>query len=79
MIKNELIDVFENNYELEESDIITTEEEIEGFYIVRAIVSEIVNPDRITMRDRKSYCGILFDDNKNYTVCRLYFLMILII
>lgn len=73
LIKNELIDVFENNYDLEESDIITTEEEIQGFYIVRAIVSEIIDVDRITMRDRKSYCGILFDNNKNYTVCRLYF------
>lgn len=73
IVKEEIRDVFENNYELETSDIITTEEELEGFYIVKAIVSEIIDTDKITMRDRKSYCGILFDDNKNYTICRLYF------
>ncbi|WP_303347410.1 type I restriction enzyme HsdR N-terminal domain-containing protein [Methanobrevibacter sp.] len=73
IIKDELKDVFENDYELGSSEIITTEEEIQGFYIVRAIVSEIINPDKITMKDRKSYCAIFFDDNKNYTICRLYF------
>lgn len=73
IIKEELKDVFENNYEFEVSEITTTEEELEGFYIVKAILSEIVDSDRITIRDRKTYCAILFDDNQNYTICRLYF------
>lgn len=73
IIKEELLDVFENNYSLETSKIITTEEEILGFNIVRAIVSEIVDPNRIVMRDRQSYCPILFDNNHNYTICRLHF------
>lgn len=25
------------------------------------------------MRDRKTYCAILLDDNQNYTISRLYF------
>lgn len=73
LIKEELKDVFENNYELESSEIVTSEEEIGGFCIVKAILSEIIDPDRIAMRDRKTYCAILFDDNQNYTICRLYF------
>ena len=73
LIKEELRDVFENNYDLESSEIVTSEEEIGGFCIVKAILSEIIDPDRIAMRYRKTYCAILFDDNQNYTICRLYF------
>ncbi len=53
--------------------IITTPEEIEGFYIVRSILSEIIDSERVAIRDRQSYCAILLDDNQNYTICRLYF------
>lgn len=53
--------------------IVTTEEEMQAFYIVRAIAAEIVDPARITIRDQKSYCGILFDDNNRKPICRLYF------
>lgn len=73
LIKDELKDVFDNDYELVPSEIITSDEEMEGFYIVKAILSEIVDLDRIAMRDRQSYCAVLFDDNQNYTICRLYF------
>ena len=73
LVKEELRDVFENNYDINASDIITTEEEREGFYIVRSILSEIIDASRVTMRDRISYCGILLDDNNRYPICRLYF------
>lgn len=53
--------------------VVTTEEEMQAFYIVRAIAAEIVDPTRITIRDQKSYCGILFDDNNRKPICRLYF------
>ena len=46
---------------------------MEGFYIVRAIVSEVTDSTRVSMRDHKSYCGILLDDNHHYPICRLYF------
>jgi len=51
----------------------TTQDEIDGFNIVRAILSETVDIKRITMRDTKSYCGILLDDNNRKPVCRLHF------
>lgn len=53
--------------------IVTTQDEIEGFYIVRAILSEIVDPARVVMRDTKSYCGVLLDDNNRKPICRLRF------
>lgn len=54
-------------------DIVTTEEERDGFNIVRAIVREVISVDRIFMRDAKSYCGILIDDNNRKPLCRLHF------
>lgn len=53
--------------------IITTEDEWEGYYIVKAILNEIVDPDRVAIRDTLSYCGILFDDSNRQPICRLHF------
>ncbi len=53
--------------------IATTEEEREGFMIVRAIVRDILKPARVVMRDQKSYCGILVDDNNRRPLARLHF------
>lgn len=56
-----------------ENAIITTEEEISGFRIIQAIVSKSVDPKRVYMRDAKSYCAILLDDNNRKTIARLHF------
>lgn len=53
--------------------IITTEEEIEAFHIIKAILREVVAPGRIAMRDSESYCAILLDDNNRKPICRLRF------
>lgn len=55
------------------SDIVTTEEELEAFRIIRAIASKVVNPERIVHRDAKTYMSILLDDNNRKPVCRLWF------
>lgn len=73
IIAEEIKDVFDNDYERDLLDVITIDEEMEGFYIVRAILSEIIDSDRVSIRDRKSYCGVLLDDNHHYPICRLYF------
>ncbi len=57
----------------EESEVVTSEEEKQAFEIVRAILAEVVDPERVVMRDVKSYCGILLDDNNRKPVCRLHF------
>ena len=56
-----------------DSGIETTPEELEGFHIVKAIVREVVAPERIVHRDTKSYMGILLDDNNRKPVYRLHF------
>jgi hypothetical protein len=59
--------------EAKDDGIVTTDEEIEGFHIVRAILHEITDPERITLRDRKNYCNVLLDNNIKKRVCRFYF------
>lgn len=51
----------------------TSEDEIAGFNIVRAIAAKAVDPKRIVLRDAKSYCAILLDDNNRKTIARLHF------
>ena len=58
--------------EARKSKIVTTEEEIEGFYIVKSIVREVVEPRRVFMRDTIRYCGILLDDTNRKPICRLW-------
>lgn len=53
--------------------VTTTPEEIEAFQIVRAILSASVQPRRIVMRDVRTYCGVLLDDNNRKPICRLHF------
>lgn len=55
-----------------ESNIVTTDEEIEGFFIVKSILRETIDHKRITYRDAQSYFAILLDDNNRKTICRLY-------
>lgn len=58
---------------VDEDGIVTTELEKEAYFIVKSIASEIVDVNRIAMRDRKHYCNILFDDNQRFPIVRLYF------
>lgn len=50
----------------------TTEEEMEAFQIVVAILRRILPKERITFRDTQSYFGILLDDNNRKPLCRLH-------
>lgn len=52
--------------------IVTTEEEMEAFYIVKAILRNTIPAERITYRDAKTYFSVLIDDNNRKPVCRLY-------
>lgn len=54
-------------------NVITSQEELEGFYTVRAIVRSLVPSKRVVMRDAQSYCAILLDDNNRRPICRLRF------
>jgi len=56
-----------------EEAIFTTPEELSGYHIVQAIASRLVDPKRIVIRDSKSYCAILLDDNNRKTLSRMWF------
>lgn len=53
--------------------IFTTEEEIEGYNIIKAIVRSEVDVKRIVVRDTQSYFGVLLDDNNRKPIARLHF------
>lgn len=53
------------------SKIVTTEEEIESFYIVRGMLAEVVQVEDIVHRDTESYFGILYKDNNRKPICRI--------
>ena len=55
------------------SKIITTVEELEGYYIVKSIVCEVISSERVTYRDSQSYFAIFADDNNRRPICRLHF------
>ena len=57
----------------EEPNVATTPEELESYYIIKAILRESADPSRVTIRDAKSYCAILYDDNNRKPICRLYY------
>ncbi len=63
----------ENAAEDHQDGIITTEEEIAAYTIVKAIACSEVSAERVTMRDAKEYCAIFLDDNNRRPVVRLYF------
>lgn len=66
-------DEVEPAVEVEDDGIETTEAEVEAFQVIRAIARREVPATRVTMRDAKSYCAILFDDNNRKPIARLRF------
>ena len=65
--------IVEDEEQISEDGIITTAIEKEGYFIVKSIASEVVDVDRVAIRDRKSYCNILFDNNQRFPIVRFYF------
>lgn len=56
-----------------EGEVVTLEEELEGFQIVQAILREVVDADRVAKRDLKSYLNVLLDDTNRQPICRFHF------
>jgi hypothetical protein len=63
----------DDNLTAQGSRIETTDEEIEGYHIVKSILRETVDPKRIAARDTVSYFGILLDNSNRKTICQLHF------
>jgi predicted type IV restriction endonuclease len=56
----------------ESTNIVTTPEELEGFYIVKSILRDVIELNRIQYRDTQNYFGINIDGNPGKTICRLW-------
>ena len=54
-------------------EVTTTEEEVQGYELVKAIVSDVVDLDRVFFRDTKSYSMVLLDNTNRKPILRLYF------
>jgi predicted type IV restriction endonuclease len=65
--------VLNEQLKVDENKVVTTQEELEAFMIVKTILRQKISSDRISYRDAQSYCAILLDDNNRKTICRLYF------
>lgn len=61
-------EIFEDN----QSKVVTTEEEIESYMIVKTILRESIPVNRISYRDAQTYFTILLDDNNRKPICRIY-------
>lgn len=55
------------------SKIITTEEEKQGYNIIRAILAEEVDLRNVDYRDVESYFSVLYNNSSVKPICRLYF------
>lgn len=52
---------------------VTTDEELEGYYIIKTLLRESIDANRINIRDALSYCSVLLDDNSRKPIARMYF------
>lgn len=62
-----------NNKEAEKRipNIITTEEELEAYFIIKNLLSDITDIHNITYKDTESYFSILYKGNTRKWICRL--------
>lgn len=52
--------------------VITTALELEAYYLIKAVLRDVVAPTRLAYRDAASYFSVLLDNNNRRTICRLY-------
>lgn len=57
----------------DKKQVITTEIEMEGYYIVKSIIRETIEPDRISYKDTIDYFRIIVDGSTLKSICRLWF------
>ncbi|KRL54870.1 hypothetical protein FC70_GL001672 [Paucilactobacillus oligofermentans DSM 15707 = LMG 22743] len=58
---------------IENSDIVTTQDEIEAYILIKIILKDVISPDRLFYRDNQSYFNVLADDSNRKWIVRIYF------
>lgn len=63
----------EETTQLEENkEIVTTMEEMDAYYIVKSILSEYCDLNKICYKDTLYYFGVLYDNKVTKWICRIY-------
>ncbi len=62
-----------SSVEEDNDGIVTTAEEFQGYYIVKAILHDVIDIKRVAMRDQRGFCSVLLDNNNRKPICRLRF------
>ena len=68
----EQVKVVEGQTKEDDNKIVTTEEEMEGFFIVKSILRTKFDSNRIFHRDFQNFISVLLDDTIRQTICRLW-------
>lgn len=53
-------------------EIITTAEELQSYYIIKSILGDTIDIERITYKDTASYFSVLIDNKVTRWICRIY-------
>jgi hypothetical protein len=69
----EQVKIEEEQAKEEDNKIVTIEEEMEGFFIVKSILRTKFDSSRIFHRDFQNFFSVLLDDTIRQTICRLWF------
>jgi hypothetical protein len=74
-VQSKLKSALEESFSCEEGDpsIVTTEEEMTGYHIIRSILARKVAIQRVSFHDTINYFGIFLDNNRRKPICRLHF------
>ena len=59
--------------EEKQPQVVTTAEELEGYFAIKSILRDEVEPSRLSYRDYMSYFCVVLDDRAKRIVARLYF------
>jgi hypothetical protein len=71
---NKAVEPNEKDENLSEEDlIITTEEELEGFRIIKAILREVMDISKLQYKDTRDYFGVNVEGKVTKTICRFRF------
>ncbi len=64
-------DAEEMEHQPKHKEIVTTNEELEAYFIIKNMLKDVVPVSEITYRDTASYINILYQDNGRKWICRL--------
>lgn len=64
----------EDDIEIEDKKIVTTEDELQFYQIVKSLLVGKIDLERIGYRDAESYFNVLLDNNNRKWICRVKFL-----